>query len=192
MCVGNGALGVPSKHELRRKLLQNRAKCPEKDRKILEHLLSLKEFGDADLVLTYVSTEAEIDTRKLIEKCFEAGKRVAVPLTGVHSIEFYEINDFADLSQGKFGILEPLKTCKTANINNTNTFCVVPALACDRSGFRLGYGKGYYDRFLAEFRGSGLTTAALCYECNIMQLPTEPHDAAVNMIITERGSFNGR
>jgi 5-formyltetrahydrofolate cyclo-ligase len=189
MCVGNDTLGVPSKYELRRKLLQNRGKCPEKDRKILEHLLSLKEFGDAGLVLTYVSSEAEIDTRKLIEKCLGAGKRVAVPLTGVHSIEFYEINDFADLSQGKFGILEPLKTCKTANISNTNTFCVVPALACDRSGFRLGYGKGYYDRFLAEFRG---VSAALCYECNIMQLPLEPHDAAVNMIITERGSFNGR
>jgi 5-formyltetrahydrofolate cyclo-ligase len=190
MCVGNDALGVPSKPELRRKLLQNRAKCPEKDRKILEHLLSLKEFRDAGLVLTYVSTEAEIDTRKLIEKCLGAGKRVAVPLSDVHNIVFYEINDFADLSQGKFGILEPLKTCKTANINDSdNIFCVVPTLACDRSGFRLGYGKGYYDRFLAEYGG---VSAALCYECNIMQLPLEPHDAAVNMIITERGSFNGR
>jgi len=177
-----------NKTQLRQNLLQNRKPDKEKDRKILENLLSLKEFKEAGLVLTYVSTAQETDTHELIRKCFEAGKRVAVPVVDVHGITFYEINAFSDLSPGRFGIFEPAKTCKTVQIYE-NTFCVVPCLACDEKGFRLGYGKGYYDRFLAEF--SGVSTA-LCYSCNIMQLPIEQHDVAVDMIITEGGVLYGR
>ncbi|MCL2637455.1 MAG: 5-formyltetrahydrofolate cyclo-ligase [Oscillospiraceae bacterium] len=176
------------KFELRQKLLQNRKPCPEKDSLILKNLLSLKEFKEADLLLTYISTEKEVDTRALIKKCFELNKRVAVPLSGVHEIAFYEINSLSDTEEGKFGIREPLKTQKKAQISN-KTFCVVPALACNEKGFRLGYGKGYYDRFLAEFNG---TSAVLCYSENIIEIPTEPHDHAVDMIITEGGIAYGR
>jgi 5-formyltetrahydrofolate cyclo-ligase len=176
------------KFELRQKLLQNRKPCPEKDFLILKNLLSLKQFREADLVLTYISTEKEIDTRLLLEKCFELKKRVAAPRVEALGIDFYEINSLSDTVKGKFGISEPDNSCRAVQINN-GALCVVPALACDRQGFRIGYGKGYYDRFLAEFTG---TSAVLCYSENVTEFPVEPHDCAVDLIITEGGIAYGR
>ncbi|MDR2531369.1 MAG: 5-formyltetrahydrofolate cyclo-ligase [Oscillospiraceae bacterium] len=179
-----------NKAELRRNLLQNRRPDPQKDRLVLENLLSLNEFKKADLVLTYISAESEIDTREFINKCFELGKRVAVPKIAVHKMMFYEIINLDNTIKGKFGIPEPLiiheadSAHLNEQINNNNTFCVVPALACDKRGYRLGYGGGYYDRFLAEYIGY---SAALCYFDNIIGIPVEAHDCAVDMIITERG-----
>lgn len=176
------------KSELRRHFLQSRKPNPEKDSLILKNLLSLKEFREADLILTYISTEKEIDTRAFINQCFAMKKRVTAPLTDVHEITFHEISSLSDTAEGKFGILEPLKTCKTAQISN-ESFCVVPSLACDERGYRLGYGKGYYDRFLESFGG---TSAVLCYSENIIEIPTEPHDRAARVIITEGGAWYGR
>ena len=173
-----------TKADLRRKLLQNREAQPDKDRRILANLLACKGFAEARIILTYVSTEREIDTRGLISHCLEVGKKVAVPRTGVHTIAFYEITSLDELEQGRFGIAEPKGHCKSVQISreNARAFCVVPALACSADGFRLGYGKGYYDRFLRTFSG---TTAALCYSEKVMELPVEPHDVAVNLVITE-------
>jgi 5-formyltetrahydrofolate cyclo-ligase len=179
-----------NKHELRQKLLLSRKtfSSPEKNTLILKNLLSLKEFKEADLILTYISKENEISTLDFINQCFILKKRVAAPLTGVDEIEFREFENLSDTEMGKFGIREPLKTCKLAQISK-GTFCVVPALACNKRGFRLGYGKGYYDRFLNSFSG---TSAVLCYEENIIEIPVENHDRAADIIITEGGVFYGR
>ena len=178
------------KKQLRQNLLLEQRVSLENDYLIFKNLLSLDEFKEADLLLTYISKKNEIDTRELLSWCFKAGKRVAVPRIivsgGVHNMVFYEIGSFQVLEFGKFGISEPLKSCKKAQINR-NTFCVVPALACDSQGFRLGRGGGYYDRFLAEFEKQIGKTAALCYSENIITLPVEAHDKAVNFIITEGG-----
>jgi 5-formyltetrahydrofolate cyclo-ligase len=179
-----------NKAELRQRLLQNRKPCPKKDSLILKNLLSLKEFKEADLLLTYISTENEIDTCALINACFERGKKVAVPLCGVHGMTFCEIGSFSDTEVGKFGIREPLKSCKKVQISNSAFYlCVIPALACNEKGFRIGYGKGYYDRFLADYKGK---SAVLCYSENIMEFPAEAHDRAADIIITEGGIVYGR
>ena len=177
-----------NKTELRRRLMQNRRADPEKDKIILENLLTLKEFRQAELILTYVSTEKEIDTHELIKHCFKNNKTVAVPRTEAYDIRFYEINNFADLEAGYFGISEPIKTCKPAQITE-KVFCVVPALACNKDGFRIGYGKGYYDKFLNEFYGK---SAVLCYDDNIIELPLEAHDRAAWAVITDRRVIYGR
>ncbi|MCL2697374.1 MAG: 5-formyltetrahydrofolate cyclo-ligase [Oscillospiraceae bacterium] len=177
-----------TKNEIRRRLLQNRKPDCEKDSLILENLLSLKEFKEADLLLTYISTESEIDTRALINACFKQGKQVAVPKTDIREIVFHEIKSLSETVKGKFGIREPLKTCKIAQISS-NTLCIVPALACNERGFRLGYGRGYYDRFLSGYSGK---SAVLCYNENIFEIPVEPHDRASGMIITEGGTLHGR
>jgi 5-formyltetrahydrofolate cyclo-ligase len=176
------------KSDLRRQLLANRRPCPEKDARILDYLLSLNEFGEAELILSYISTVHEIDTRKFISRCFAAGKRVAVPKTEVHGIEFYEIFGFGDVAEGKFGILEPVNSCVPVQINK-DTLCVVPALACNEHGERIGYGKGYYDRYL---NSASVRSAALCYAENVISFAAEPHDEAVDLIITEGGVLFGR
>ncbi|MCL2018685.1 MAG: 5-formyltetrahydrofolate cyclo-ligase [Oscillospiraceae bacterium] len=179
-----------NKTELRKKILQKRETCPEKERLILKNLLSMKEFEEAELILTYVSAAGEIDTRELINRCFEYGKRVAIPkITDsqtVRSMAFFEIESLHGLARGKFGILEPDISYTEAQINKNApfTFCVTPALAYNTSGFRLGRGGGFYDRFLADYNG---TSAGLCYEENIKDFPVEAHDVPVNFIITEGG-----
>jgi 5-formyltetrahydrofolate cyclo-ligase len=132
--------------------------------------------------LTYISTESEIDTRELISRCFALEKTVAVPRITAGEIVFYEIKSLNETGKSKFGILEPVKSTKKAQINNS-TFCVVPALACNGNGFRLGYGGGFYDRFLSSFSGF---SAALCYSYNIIEIPVEAYDRAVDIVITER------
>ena len=187
---------LKSKEELRREALFARRTSPLKNRLILDYLLSLNEFKRADLILTYVSTDGEIDTHELLTGCFAAKsplqseKRVAVPKivkteTNVSAIEFYEIKSLSDLEKSNFGILEPVNSCKKAQINNSgHIFCVIPALVCNPDGFRVGYGKGYYDRFLADYAGE---SAVLCYLDNIREFPVEPHDRAASIIVTEEG-----
>ena len=173
-----------TKIELRKSLLTHRCRCAGKDSRILSRLMSLDEFIRADIVLTYVSLPDEVDTHKLIK----SGKRIAVPKTGVHDIVFREINSFSDLEEGRFGILEPKDTCRPVQICD-NMFCVVPALACNENGFRIGYGCGYYDRWLSR---NNVVSAVLCYRENIIGFTPEVHDVAVNYIITEGGIFRGR
>jgi 5-formyltetrahydrofolate cyclo-ligase len=173
-----------NKSELRKKLLAQRHPDAQKDRMILHNLLSLKEFIEADLILSYISTKNEINTYKL----FGLGRSIAAPKTHVHDITFYELPCLADTCVGKYNIREPLETCVPAQISG-NTFCVVPALACDEHGFRIGFGRGYYDRFLKDFAG---VSAALCYIENIVSFAVEPHDVAVDYIITEGGIIRGR
>ena len=172
-----------NKAQMRRNLLQEQRVNSEKDSLIQKNLLSLKDFIEADLLLIYVSMGTEIDTLKLIDRCFGAGKRVAVPRVNTAGMAFFEISSLRETELGKFGISEPLKTCKNAQISS-NTFCVTPALACDLQGFRLGRGGGYYDRFLADYKGK---SAVLCYSENVIALPVEAHDIAVDFIITEGG-----
>jgi|GEM_PF-5561407 len=216
------------KEKLRRELIQNRLPCPDKARLIFNNILSLEEFRESDLILSYISTEKEIDTRKLIQTCFELKKKVAVPKTllktdGVHIIKFYEINSFDDVEEGRFGILEPLSWCGSDTVTTrpevriedaAKPLCILPALACNKRGYRLGYGKGCYDRFLADYEqgaskfstsgsrlstsdsrlstsGSRLSTVVLCYSENIIELPVEAHDLAAELIITEGGVFYG-
>ncbi|MCL1824229.1 MAG: 5-formyltetrahydrofolate cyclo-ligase [Oscillospiraceae bacterium] len=183
-----------AKVELRRELLQKGSeqytsrRDVNKDKLILKNLLSLREFQESGFILTYISTENEIDTHELISNCLRLKKQAAVPRVEGSELAFYEINSFFELEKGKFGILEPVKTCKKAQINK-NTLCVVPALACNENGFRLGYGKGFYDRFLCDFPGKSVV---LCYSGNMIELPVEPHDVAADIVITEGGVFHRR
>lgn len=142
----------------------------------------LKPFLDsAGSVFTYVSTEIEVDTRRLIAYCFERGISVAAPVSGDTELTFYYISRSDDLIPGRFGIDEP-KHNRIA-IANERTLCVVPALCADGDGFRLGYGRGYYDRFLSVFRG---TSIILCYESFRREVPCEPHDTKADLTIFNR------
>lgn len=142
----------------------------------------LKPLADkASAVLTYASTPIEVDTRRLIDYCLEKGIRVALPRSGDTELSFFYINSVSELSTGRFGIDEP-PADDPAEFDE-NTLCVVPALCADGDGYRLGYGRGYYDRFLGGFPG---TSVIICYSSFKRQVPTEPHDVKANFTIFDR------
>jgi 5-formyltetrahydrofolate cyclo-ligase len=179
------------KKNLRSQLMQYRERMdPEikarHDAAILSRVLSLREYANAQIVFTYVSKPIEVDTTELIRSALKSGKKVAVPLCipETYGMEFYEINSLDELSSGTYGVLEPDPSRSRRVENQKNSICIVPGLSFDSQGYRLGYGKGYYDRFLSGFVG---TTVGLCYaKCMKWNLPHGYYDQPVDLLITEK------
>ncbi len=156
------------------------------DESILRRLTSLREYAQADWLYTYVSKPIEVDTVELIRRALSQGKHVAVPrcVPGTREMEFYEIASLEELAPGAFGVLEPVPGCSRLVEEETGGLCVVPGLSFDSEGYRLGYGKGYYDRFLSRFRG---VTVGACYSgCVRRMLPHGYFDRPVDILVTER------
>ena len=156
------------------------------DHAIAQRVASLWQYRRCQTVLTYVSTDIEVDTHAIIRRALQDGKRVAVPrcVPGTRNMEFYLIRDLQELSPGTFGVLEPPPNPKFLLPRETDGLCLVPALCYDWKGFRLGYGKGYYDRYLAGFRGR---LVGLCYSsCVRPRLPHGRFDRPVELLVTDR------
>lgn len=157
------------------------------DGRILRRIVSLYQYRDAKTILTYVSKDEETDTLMLIKTALDDGKKVAVPkcVDGTRLMDFYYISDMEQLEKSSFGVLEP-KTglCEKMTDGFEESICIVPGMAFDSSGFRLGYGKGYYDRFLSGYSG---VTIGICYsDCVLWRLPKGKFDRPVQLLITDR------
>lgn len=180
----------PLKNKIRERCKKIRSEMsePQKqrlDRKITAKLLNMWQYRDADIIFTYVSTDIEVDTREIIKRALLDGKTVAVPkcVDGTRLMDFYVIKSLGELESGAFGVLEPIPNKCEKITDFSKGLCIVPALAFDRSGYRLGYGKGYYDRFLSNFCGE---TLGLCYNACIKDgLPHGKYDRRVDKIITQ-------
>ncbi len=158
------------------------------DESIFKHTVGLLDILKPKEVFCYVSSPLlEVDTMELIKYLFSENVRVAVPkcVDGTRDMRFYYIENFDCLKAGAYGILEPDSLlCETA-YPNIGSLCIVPGLSFDLCGTRIGFGKGYYDRFLNNYRG---ITAGLCYDCCIRErIPHEEHDAVMDYVITENG-----
>lgn len=164
----------------KRKAVENKTQA---DERILQKLIETNEFIESDCVFTYVSVRTEVDTIKLIEKCFLMNKKVAVPICGKKGImNFHYIKSFDELCNSKFGIPEPDVNSEIA-VATEKSLCIVPGLSFDKNGFRLGYGGGYYDRYLVSFKGE---VVGLCYdECLTDVLPRDEFDINIPIVITE-------
>lgn len=166
----------PLKNELREQSKAfRREMSPElkrhHDEAIRARVTGLWQYRSCKTLLTYVSTSIEVDTRALILTALEEGKRVAVPrcVPGTRDMEFYYIRGLEELEPGTFGVLEPVPGRSVRMTDFSSGLCLVPALCYDWKGYRLGYGKGYYDRFLARFGGRMI---GICYhECVRRRLP---------------------
>lgn len=180
------------KTELRNKYKQIRRDMPSdvkrsRDEKIFLRLTGLDAYRSAKTVLTYVSTDIEVDTIKFIKHALNDGKTVAVPrcVPGARDMVFYIIKSLRDLEKGLFSVLEPIpQKCKKLTYFD-NAFCIVPALVYDRYGYRLGYGKGYYDRFLSAHKNMYRVGIGYCC-CTVTELIHGRFDVAVNTLITEK------
>ncbi len=180
----------PLKQKLRAesKLYRNELSNNEKaelDSKISDRLFNTWQYKNCEVLLTYVSTEIEVDTREIISRALADGKRVAVPrcIDNTRFMDFYFIKDFDDLEGGYMGVLEPIPEKCEKMTDFSEGLCIVPALMFDLYGYRLGYGKGYYDRFLSNFCGE---TLGICYNrCVKEKLPHGKFDKCVEKIITQ-------
>ncbi len=175
---------------LRETYLGIRKALPEKDRTrqdsaISQQLHGLTEYQEAPLLLAYVSYGTEVHTHGIIKKALDDGKRVAVPRCAEnHRMSFYEITSFNDLKPGYKGILEPGAhlSFPLSGSAMKSALCLVPGLVFDPKGFRIGYGGGFYDRFLATFSG---TKVALARPSQLTDelLPTDQYDIPVDYIV---------
>lgn len=155
------------------------------DIEIASRLLCTREYMNSKTILTYVSKKGEVDTIGIIHAAFVNKKQVAVPYCkGEGEMSFYLITSMDDLVKGKFGLMEPdTKKCRLLD-DFTDSMCIVPAFTFDPQGHRLGYGGGYYDRFLSTYKG---VSAGLCYGTFLKwDLPCEPHDIPVELLVTDR------
>ena len=162
------------------------------DARVTRAVLASEAFAAARSVFTYLSVGAEVDTRALVERAWEAGKVVAAPrcVPGTRELAWHRIDDFTTLVTGAFGIEEPLNDPATLVVPDESSVALVPAFSFDADGFRLGYGGGFYDAFLASFPG---TSIGLCRACQLSTepLPREPHDVAVNFVVTDAEAVAG-
>lgn len=185
------------KMELRTRFKERRKTMTVKRKQFCDHriaarLKSLAAYRRASLILVYVSQPIEVGTREIIESAFSEGKRVAVPrcVPGTREMEFYYITSYDELSPGTFGVLEPEPDKNKLVTDFTGSLCIVPALACDRAGYRLGYGGGYYDRFL---RGYSEKKVLILYKsCLVEHLWHGRYDVPVDCIVTEYFTANTR
>lgn len=177
-----------SKSDLRKEFAKIRDSVENKaalSDEICNSILNSEFYKDAEAVFCYWPTKSEVDTKKIILSALADKKKVALPKCTDKdgNMTFYYITSLADLSEGMYGIMEPDERL-TADVSDKSSICVVPGLAFDFNGYRLGYGKGYYDRFLESFHGISI---GICFEaCLINELPINEFDKKVDYIITDK------
>lgn len=158
----------------------------KKDNLIFQKLIKLPEFLNSEIVLCYYSSEIEVDTIKIIEHSLKLNKKVALPkcIDQNGNMIFKYINSLDDVEIGSFGILEPFDKMINYNFSDYKAICIIPALMVDNDGHRLGYGKGYYDKFLSRFNGF---KCVLCYKENLVdKLPVyEKIDVKCDLFLTD-------
>ena len=152
------------------------------------NLVSLKEYKDAKLIISYCAKDDEVQTQGIVERALGEGKRVAAIVTDVESktLRFSEIESFEDdLAPGPFEILEPKPDrLRPVQIHRADLI-LVPLVAWDERGHRLGYGAGYFDRALVGSRG--VTKVGLALESQrLPQIPESRHDVPLDVIVTEK------
>lgn len=164
---------------LRRRTLENRL---ERDQRILERILHTDWYAQAQSIYTYVSYRAEVDTKKLIQQAWKDGKNVAVPKVCGEIINFYQIYSMDELEPGIKGILEPMEHCPLRE--EQDAVIIVPGAVFDLERYRIGYGGGFYDRYLETH--PNYRSVALAYECQFVDsVPRQPWDRKLDCIITE-------
>jgi len=171
---------------LERRNSLGRKKVEEKSGLIEEKLLVLQEFTKSEKAMLYFSVGNEVKTKGIIERALEEGKKVFLPVTdfGARKIEPVQISSLEELKKNKQGLFEPIgsKTIKASELN----LIVVPGVAFDRQGNRIGTGKGFYDNMLRRVSRK-VSLVGLCFEENLEErLPVESHDIKMDLIVTDK------
>ena len=159
--------------------------CREADEAICRWVVQSDVYDKAQIIFCYVGTEREIDTLRLIHIMMRDGKQVAVPLCVEKGVmEARRIEGVGDLVSGRYGILAPRLQCPVVPPEQLD-LAIVPCCTGNARGERLGYGGGYYDRYLTQAKCS---TMLLCrHQLERDDIPMQPHDLRMDYFVTERG-----
>ena len=180
-----------SKRDIRLEVLEKRARMsPEeralKSRAIGDRLMKTGLWADAKTVFLYMSLPGEVETDRLIAEAWSQGKQVAVPKVTEEGLVFSKLDSFEELSEGSFHVREPREI---REISDGRALVIMPGVAFDIKCNRIGYGKGFYDRYLFEHRGH--PAVALSFDFAVYsKIPSGPHDIKPGLIITESDSYS--
>lgn len=157
------------------------------DAELCRRVTSCDAYISAEVVLAYYPIKNEPDVLLIVKDALSKGKRVAFPISDPENFEldFRYVSSLEDMVCGEYSIPEPEPTAERfLNDASSKALCIVPGLSFDRNGFRIGYGKGFYDRFLSRFEG--VSVGLLAHGLLADELPRENTDMAVDVIITEK------
>ena len=178
---------MESKQDIRKKRFALRKEVSgdellEASRKILKQVTTLKVWKEVSWIYAYMDFKKEVMTRELIELAWKQGKQVAVPRVQGKDMTYCVITDFAQCEPGYFGIPEPMTGLPEAKAEDA--FLIVPGVAFDRERHRVGYGQGFYDRYLSIHR-EHITAAVACEWQLVEQAPYEETDILPEYLITD-------
>lgn len=176
------------KSVLKKQMLEKRDQLDNKAERsniICQKILSSDVFKNAKTIFLFLSFGSEVDTNLIVETCFKQGKKVCVPVCKKDGImDAVYINGFDDMACNKFGISEPVDVTKVAQKQDIDLI-IAPGNVFDKNLNRIGYGKGFYDRF---FVGTRAKRVALAFDCQVVDfdLPTNQYDVKMHSIVTEK------
>lgn len=179
------------KRALRREIARKKREMTQQDielysRDLAEQLFEAPEYHRAGSIYAYLSYNQEVRTWPILERAHRDGKRVAVPKVYGDVMKFLWLDDFSQLALGAYGIPEPIFDAPEAD--DEEALILMPGLAFDPEGHRVGYGGGFYDRYLEKHRQH--TLVALCYPFQIFpHLEVEIHDIPVHRVIAAHGKL---
>ena len=178
------------KSELRKQVLQEMKAIPREqkqsiDQALTEGLLQHPFYQEANTIATYLSFPHEFQTQELIEQALKDGKKVLIPKTYPKGRMGFVVYDPQQLVKTSFGLLEPQGDLEVVDASQIDLIHV-PGLAFTTEGYRIGYGGGYYDRYLEHFSGHTLSTI---YPCQIQDFIPENHDIPVEEVLIDEGNL---
>lgn len=178
------------KAELRKQVLQEMKTLSQEqkqamDRALTERFLKHPFYQEAKTIATYLSFPHEFQTQELIERALKDGKKVLIPKTYPKGRMEFVVYNPQQLVKTSFGLLEPQGDMEVVERSQIDLIHV-PGLAFTRKGYRIGYGGGYYDRYLENFAGQTMSTI---YLCQVQEFNSEDHDIPVQEVIIYEGNL---
>lgn len=181
------------KKALRNSILSQRDAMSDNDRKrlsgtICRSLISLSTYSEAKTVMCFLSFRSEVYTSLIVKNILDSGKRLIVPIsdTKTKTLKLSYVKDIDDLAIGTYGILEPRPSSFREASPSDIDLVLVPGACFNLKGYRIGYGGGYYDKFLPNIRKDALSLG-LCYDFQIVSsIQPEKHDIPVDIVLTEK------
>ncbi|MBL4937123.1 5-formyltetrahydrofolate cyclo-ligase [Clostridium sp. YIM B02515] len=184
------------KSEIRKKILEQRESIDSDirskwDESIFKRLITSELYKRANTIFTFVSFKSEVDTHMIINDAISNHKTICVPKINSkqEGIKLYKIDSFNQLKKGYFGILEPIESCQQVDKNSLDLI-LMPGVAFDRYGGRVGYGAAFYDRFISNMN-KHVDKIALAYHFQVLDsVPMNEHDIRIDGIITEKENIS--
>lgn len=192
------------KKELRKEILNERNALSQEERcqksnAIAKRVISLEVFQNAQVMLLYASMRSEVETSLIYEEAKRLGKEIYYPRVLGEVMEFYLMDEATELEESRFGIQEPVPDETRAYVpeGRDDVFVLMPGVVFDKSGGRIGYGGGYYDKYLQWLSGKiseeNIHKVAVAYECQMVaagRIESEPHDIKAEYVVTEDGMYH--